>query len=196
MAVGLVLAPTTASAAPVEPPVIDSVPVDSVPVDSVPVDSVPLPEGCANYEDVVVCVGEPPLPPEYLPFEPVPGEPVPFEPVPGAPGELLPEAVSAPVRAAVVPVAPVVPPMVQDAAPQVASEAPVPAVAPATPAAGITLGHVVPRSVADATPVAPAVGLGSGTDGFPMPTWGVGLLLGMAVALAGAAGFRRARIRP
>ncbi|MFM7686893.1 MAG: hypothetical protein ACKPDI_13360, partial [Actinomycetota bacterium] len=177
-AVGFVLVPSAASAAPVDPIPADSIPVDTVPVDTVPVDTAPvdvpgepgaLPEGCAQVGDYVVCVGTPP---------------VPYESVAGGVDAPTPEAVAAPARAGAVPVVPPAVEVAQEAPVMVASEAPVPPAGALQPAGSVTLSEVAPRSVAElpAAAAAPADPSVAGADDMPVPLWGITLLLAAVVA--------------
>jgi len=180
-AVALVLVPSAASAAPpdtvpVDTVPVETVPVDTLPVDTVPVDTIPLPEGCAQVGDVVMCIGP---------------APVPYESV-GEPAAATPEAVVVSARAVVAPAVSAVVAAASEAPGMVASEAPVPA-----PDSGgaVTLGHRATQTVKAPAAVASALTQPETARTSPAPVWAITLLLGVAVALAGATGFRRARTR-
>ncbi|MEY4340219.1 MAG: hypothetical protein RLZ14_2069 [Actinomycetota bacterium] len=182
MVAGLVLAPSAAVAAPVDAVPAETVPVETVPVETVPVDSVPtdpagLTEGCAQVDDIVMCVGPPP---------------VPYESVDGPVMVATPEAVAAPSRAAVAPAAQVEAVRPAVAPPLVASEAPVPASAPT---GVVTLRRPAARPVTDTASDLPAPVVPVAAESSGVLTLGISLVLGGLVVLVGGAGFRRARVR-
>lgn len=183
MVAGLVLVPSAVVAAPVDPVPADTVPADTVVVDTVPADTVPVDpsgpaEGCAQVNDVVMCVGTPPIP---------------SEPIDMPTAIAAPEAARATARTAVVAAAPAV---VTPAAapPLVASEAPVPARAPA---AGVTLGQPAAPSVAALAVDLPAPVVPIPDETSPTSMVFVAVLLGAlgALVVAAVAGFRRTRAR-
>ena len=186
MLAGLVLVPSAAAASPVDTVPVDPVPAETVPANPVPVDTVPvepvlLPEGCAQVDDVVVCVGPPPMP-----YESVGG------PVDNPTVVASPEAVVAPLRAAAAPAVPLGAVATAEVPAIVASEAPVPSPVPAGP---VTLGHRNARSVTVVAADRPSPVVPAPDEISTVPTMVTTLLFGAVVALAVAAGFRRARAR-